>query len=287
MSEEINVKDAVPSISLSKVSNQEFLSNTNILKSVETTKTIDLLKILNSFVKKILEIIIPEKLKEYSSIEEFYDQNLREQIIKDINIFKNEINNLKEKYLSQYEKFSEVIKQNTLAQQKNYELLSQFLEFNNENKNLRKELENLKNKIEIIKLSPSKLEKEEVFKTGIKLRERQYNKTLNKESLDFPKLHLKNRNPQNRIIQKKKLFNSPSTAIRNTIKYDNKFGSRANSKNKRKASLSPKSRSKNKSKINNNISKEMLNFGPFRIIDLNKQVYPFKLKKITKQIKLK
>ena len=97
MSDEIIMQNLMDSKSLPENSQlnkiSELSSNNNIMKSYDTTKTLNLLKTLNEYFKKIQEIILPDDYKKYDLLEDSFDENKKIQLIENII---NEIKKLKE-----------------------------------------------------------------------------------------------------------------------------------------------------------------------------------------------
>jgi hypothetical protein len=266
--------------------------NTCMLNWVETYKTNISLTTFKNYLQTILKIIIsPEKLKKYDKYEDYYEESVRNEIIKDIQDVANEIKNLKDKEEnelnmqknmesmrldidSKYANLNEVLKQMKEMmkqyQERNNELLSQVAKSQEIITNLKEEINSLnlyiKEKMNnsIKNTSDTTLE-EGFFKTGSP------SIMTQKNNNEFPPLNSTN-NSRKIIKNHYQIISSPK---KNIMQKTEKTTTNLNydkwriNDNLMKGSKS-KSKSKNKSKIlRNNYSKDNIN--SIYIINLKNQ----------------
>ena len=136
------------------------LNKTN-LHSVDTCKTnvSVIFKEITSFVETILNIIMPEKLKNYDEFGNFYEENVRKNIIKEIKDITNEMKQLKDKEELSRQKNMVTIGLNTDIDYSKYinmneemkEMKEMMKDFSQINKELSSQVSNSQKTIELLK----------------------------------------------------------------------------------------------------------------------------------------
>ena len=291
-SKELEMKSInTPKEKSNKSSSMSNSNNINILNSVETYKTTNPLSTFKNFLQTILKTIIPsEKLKKYDKFDDYLEENVRNEIIKDIEDVANEFKNLKDKEEkdlntqksmesvrldidSKFANLNEVMKEMKEMmeqyQQRNNELLSQVSKSQEIIINLKAEINSLnlyiKEKINNSIKNTSIITSEEgFFKTGFPPIKN------SKNNSDFPSLN--NTSSSRNIIKKHNQINSPlkKNIMQRTDNISNLNFYKLRINNNLMKGTKTKSKSKNKSKIlSNNNSKENIN--AIYIINLKSQ----------------
>ena len=253
-----------------KIKISDSSSNNNIWKSVYTTKTMNLLKTLNEFFKKIQEIILPDDFKKYDLLDDSFDENKKIQLIEKII---NEIKNLKEiqkKFVDAGGKINfinvdlkEAIKEMSIIQEynlekyqkKNVELIESYKK---KVEKLSDEIVSLndyiRKNIKPIKVNETEKEKEKkenkvmgdanLFRTGIDFYNPNNIFNKNKDNLPIINLHNNNKNDNIRNINYKYFpENSKHLSKKNAL-----------SSNKIKISPVKKTQGNNIKKVNNGLN---------------------------------
>ena len=252
-----DLKDIVVSSNISNEKSNKPSSDSNskdLWNSVVTMKTNILIptsKELTEFLRTILKSILPlEKFKKYEEFEDYFEEKVRKEIIKDIEDIANDIKNLKEKVEElnspknmvsvglntdinfEYINLKEMMKEFQIRNQiRNNELLSKVSNSEKIIKDLKKEISRLTKHIENIDKTKKNI--------SIKTSERNIFKT------EFP------------IIKSKK-YNNESPPL------DNKFNSRNTNKKRNTIFSQPK---KNKSELNETLSQRK---------DIDRNIYNYK-----------
>lgn len=253
------------------------------LNSIETYKTIVSISAFKDLLQTILKIIIPqEKLKKYGNFDYFLEENVKNEIIKDIEDVANEIKNLKDKeekeinrkkdmesirldidskYINLNKTIKEMNEMMKQYQDRNNELLSQVLKSQEIIINLKAEINSLSLYIKEKINNSIKNTSDITFEDGFFKTRSQPIKTQ-ANNYEFPPLN--NANSSRNIIKSPNQINysSKKNIAQITDKISNINNYKYKYKVKKKLMKGPKSnsKSKNRSKIlNNNNSKEKIN----------------------------
>ena len=267
--------------SSSNSSNNKISSSSNNIATYNSVEIISAYQNLTSLIRNILKIFItPENFKKYEKIEDYYEENVSNEIIKDLKEIANEIEKLKDKEEElrrpknmesiglntdinfEYISLSEAMKG---FQQKNNELLSQVSIFKKAIKDLQKKNEFLTNYIKeninnSLKNTSDIISEEDFYKNGFQSKSKK-NINFNPNNSN-PYIGKKNGFPllrnsfSNKFINKfrphKILIFSPSS-LPNKYKFnENQKTFNNNNKSKVKFKIKNNLNSRSKSKNNNN-----------------------------------